>query len=416
MTMFLLTGAIGTGKTTYCTDQLMKADEVNKKHIADGNLDKVRQIYSNIAGLKVDHEPLPDDWRTTPKNSIIAIDECHKIDIYQPTRKALHDDPRIVALNESRHSGHDFYFITQSPKFIHQHVRGLVNQHFHFHNPMGAAAATVFMWRHGNTTTPDSDQAKNKAESSFIYTFDKDVQKNFSSVDGDDVQHTRKLRIPRKVIFWALAPFALLAIIGYLLTKPATTGNLTGDTFVDKTKKDLGKAQETTAQIGQTTTGQQADLNVECRKAVNVEKPECVDWFNNLSKNNGSVTGDDSQNTIVSYNPNKPFDQNSIQETVRYEVTARPVFSGCMYANGKYTAYTQQGTKLHVSKSDCKKLINNNDRPFNYFKTEQQNQIQQSAVLDTKNENHVKQTVEYANNIVEPHLQKNIQVNGANAL
>lgn len=81
MTMFLLTGAIGTGKTTYCTDQLMKADEVNKKHIADGNLDKVRQIYSNIAGLKVDHEPLPDDWRTTPKNSIIAIDECHKIDL-----------------------------------------------------------------------------------------------------------------------------------------------------------------------------------------------------------------------------------------------------------------------------------------------------------------------------------------------
>jgi hypothetical protein len=130
----LLTGAIGTGKTTYATDKLMQHDEDNK-NIKNGELDKVRNIYSNISGLKVDHQPLPDDWRTTPKNSILAIDECHKIDIYKPTRKVLHDDERIVALNESRHDGYDFYFILNHQSFCI--VRGLVNQHFHFHNPMG---------------------------------------------------------------------------------------------------------------------------------------------------------------------------------------------------------------------------------------------------------------------------------------
>ncbi|WP_420480993.1 hypothetical protein [Acinetobacter pittii] len=36
--------------------------------------------------------------------------------------------------------------------------------------------------------------------------------------------------------------------------------------------------------------------------------------------------------------------------------------------NGRYVAYTQQGTILHdVSSSDCKKLIDQGDRPFNYF-------------------------------------------------
>ncbi|MBK5646749.1 MAG: zonular occludens toxin [Acinetobacter sp.] len=416
MSIFLLTGAIGTGKTTYCVDELMKADEANKKHIKDGNLDKVRKIYSNIDGLKVDHDPLPDDWRTTPKNSIIAYDECHKIDIFKPTRKTLHDDERIIALNESRHSGHDIYFITQSPKFLHQHIRGLVNQHFHFHNPMGASVATVFMWRHGNTTTPDSEQAKSKAENSFIYSFDKKVQENFSSVDGDDVQHTRKLRIPRKVILWCLAPIVLIGIIVYLLTKPSTTGNLTGETFVNQTKKELGKAQEATGQIGQSTT--QNNLDIECRKSVNVEKPECVEWFNNLSKNNGSVSGDNAQNTIVSYNPNTPFDQKEIQETVRYEVTAKPVFSGCMKKNGRYVAYTQQGTILNeVSQSDCQKLMNG-DRPFNYFANNNQNQgmnTQQQYQQQT-NPNPVQrspQPVQMANNQVDPHLEAKV-VSGAN--
>lgn len=54
-----------------------------------------------------------------------------------------------------------------------------------------------------------------------------------------------------------------------------------------------------------------------------------------------------------------------------------PVFSGCTKFNGKYYAYTQQGTKLNVSSEDCRKLIENGDRPFNYFASSQQQQSQQ---------------------------------------
>jgi hypothetical protein len=65
-------------------------------------------------------------------------------------------------------------------------------------------------------------------------------------------------------------------------------------------------------------------------------------------------------------------------------VTAQPVFSGCIKYNGKYYAYTQQGTKLNVSSSDCKRLIDDGDRPFNYFASEQQasNLSQHAPVAD----------------------------------
>ncbi len=58
----------------------------------------------------------------------------------------------------------------------------------------------------------------------------------------------------------------------------------------------------------------------------------------------------------VKYNPNRPYDIDTSQ--IQYEVTAKPVFSGCMKQKGRYVAYTQQGTILHdVSQSDCIKLM-----------------------------------------------------------
>lgn len=421
--MYLITGAIGTGKTTWVVDKLIQAHEQNEKHIKDGKLDKVRKIFTNIDGLKIPHEPLPDDWRTTPNDSILAIDECHKIDIFKPNRKQLHDDERIIQLNESRHTGHDIYFITQSPKFIHQHVKGCMSQHFHFHNPMGLKASTVFMWRHGNTNNPDSQQAKNIAESETIYQFKKDVQDQFQSIE-EDAQHTRKFKLPRKVLLWGSAPFVLIAVIVYLLTKPSTTGNLTGETFVNKTKQDLDKAKQSTETMAHPNA--QNNLDIECRKAVNVEKPECVQWFNNLSNNKGSVTGENTQNTLVVYSPEKPFEQD-FQKDVRYEVTAKPVFSGCMHSNGKYTAYTQQGTKIEVSQSDCEKLIKDNDRPFNYFKNDQNtnhNINAQASPVAQEKPMTAEQYAKYmqyldsqANNQVDPRLQQNqFTVNGANSL
>ena len=67
------------------------------------------------------------------------------------------------------------------------------------------------------------------------------------------------------------------------------------------------------------------------------------------------------------------------QSHLTYEVTAKPVFAGCAKFNGQYIAYTQQGTRLKVSQADCRRVINDGDRPFNYFAQKQEiNPVQQS--------------------------------------
>ena len=94
-----------------------------------------------------------------------------------------------------------------------------------------------------------------------------------------------------------------------------------------------------------------------------------------------------------------------------------------MYRNGRYVAYTQQGTILGgVSQNDCKKLMVDNDRPFNYFATEDSRTVfddkskGQSSLDFQSNQpktNEVRQDV--AQNYVQEHLQAKV-VNGSNAL
>ena len=137
---------------------------------------------------------------------------------------------------------------------------------------------------------------------------------------------------------------------------------------VDETKK---KGQEQGAKAIETDPFAAAKQNhltdVDCRKGVNVDKPECIEYFNRISRTGESVG--------VAYNPSKPYEDSEIQDNLTYQVTAKPVFSGCMKTGSKYQAYTQQGTKLDVSQADCERLIQDNDRPFNYFASSSKEQI-----------------------------------------
>lgn len=351
--IYLITGAIGTGKTTYVVDQLMQIDAKNAEYEKAGTADKVRNIYSNIAGLAVRHEPLPDDWRTTPENSVVAIDECHNIDIFKPSRQKLHSDPRVVKLNESRHTGHDIYFITQAPSFLHSHIRGLVNQHFHFTNPMGLPLATVYMWRNGNTTTPDSKGAQSRAENTFTYSYKKDIQQNFKSIE-DDAIHTRKVKIPWHVIRWTILPFIGIAVVAYQFTKPEAIGNLTGDSYTKASasvNSASGHSNHTpTGAPGETSPGVQSNAQ----------------------------TDDKQSNTqVIAYDPTKPYELD--YTNYRYSANTAPQFAGCVATQRSCTCYTQQATEIKVERSVCLQAIK--QMPFNPFKPD----MQQAASQPTPN-------------------------------
>lgn len=336
--------------------------DLKLEHILD-----VRQQYADINGLKVDHVlKTPDDWRTTPDGSIVYYDEAQQHERYRSGTQSNKDEI-VQKLQVHRHTGHDIWFITQSPRFLNAFVLDLVGEHYHLHRPYGAKLASVYYWR-SCRKQPQSTASRELAENEFLFKYPKSLFNHYKSATS----HSVKFKIPKKFFIISAVAICLGIFVWNML-------------FSDKTQKFINPEsvkEESNQEKNQQGDKQQAasiapdQLDQECRKGINVEKPECVQWFDSKSKQNNS----ESNIQRVSYNPDTPFDQQEIQDSIQYDVTAMPVFSGCTKFNGKYYAYTQQGTKLNVSSEDCRKLIENGDRPFNYFAKQQQQQFNSAQV------------------------------------
>ncbi|MEF9957663.1 MAG: zonular occludens toxin domain-containing protein [Acinetobacter sp.] len=333
-----------------------------------------RHIHANIDGLKVDNvRPIEIDWRKCPDGSIIFYDEIQLIPEYSTDNKQ--DKENIIKhLTIHRHRAFDIYGITQFPSLVHPNFRAVVGLHYHLHRGWGAPSATVYVWANCRDK-PNSLGNKLTAERDFRFNYPKHLYKYYESATANTV----RLRVPLKLFAILLIP--LLGLFMLISSVTSNNSSFLGRLFGGGEKEQVeNKQNKPTENINQTAQGI-TDPSVECRKGANVEKPECVKWFNDLSKPQTS-----SNVVVVSYDPSNPYDS-SIQQTISYEVTAKPVFSGCTKFNGKYIAYTQQGTKLELTRNECKRLIDDGDRPFNYFQQEQK--IEQVKQNPTTTEQHI---------------------------
>ncbi|HDS1307602.1 TPA: hypothetical protein QEK28_004537, partial [Stenotrophomonas maltophilia] len=309
-------------------------------------LQPVRTIYTNIKACKIPYSrPLIYDWRDAPDGSIIVIDE---IQLVEPYKNKKSEDEMIMHLTIHRHRGFDFYIITQATRYLHPVMKELFTAHYHLTRPFGW---TCKVYLYGSARdNPNALINKINCESKTAF---KPADRIFTLYKSTTIDTSEK-RIPRFIYFIGAFVIIMICLFFYFVTKD--------NVIYDQVSNGLdGKpVNQTTQQTGQkqttTTTEQKTNLDTECRKAVNVEKPECVQWFNDLSKNNGSVQNQTARNSSITYNPSKPFDQ-SIEQQLTYDATAKPIFSGCMKKNGKYVGYSQQGTVLNVSQDDCKRLL-----------------------------------------------------------
>ncbi|MDF2416518.1 hypothetical protein GWP85_03180 [Acinetobacter beijerinckii] len=321
-------------------------------------LQPVRTIYSNINALKVPYcRALVYDWRDAPDGSWFAIDEVQLVEPYKD-HKVKHE--MILDMTIHRHRGFDFYFITQSPSYLHPVIKELIGVHQHVTRPYGRTPK-IYQW--GSVRQyPNTFINKLNCESKFSFKAQDRIFKLYKST----TINTHEKRMPAGIIPVALIIGIAVIMLLWGLYDKVKLDNEQKARNAQNTTQTQNTTTTDTAQ-NTTTTQQNFELNQECRKAVNVEKPECVKWFDDQSKqvNHGSVNH-------VAYDPNQPFNTDAIQNSVSYEVSAKPQFSGCAKYEGKYYAYTQQGTRLNVSEKDCKNLIENGDRPFNYFQRQNQ--------------------------------------------
>jgi|GEM_PF-2308944 len=219
MTIELITGTPGAGKTTYAV-----AERLNKEvgrvitFEADGAVKTVtrRLCVAGIGGLLVEHERLPhvltndgvservidyfnrvdEDgevvfkrlrgepalevpqvveiqgkeyaagcslfnwWMWCEPGDLIMVDEVQYI---VPRGTLGRKPPPYIALLEvHRHYGVDFLFVTQHPQLLDTTIRNLVGMHRHVRSVMGSSLCMVYAWDHASNTDRISTATKSQ--------------------------------------------------------------------------------------------------------------------------------------------------------------------------------------------------------------------------------------------------------------
>lgn len=212
MTIELITGTPGAGKTTFAVAKRVATECVRKLKMEDGTEYTRRVLTAGVRGLVLDHERLPhkltgekvtdqevEFWNAmetgdTPKYQRLAGDDpvleitaphgekmpvrqmvqnwwlwCRPGDLivvdeaqFLAPRGTLGKKPVywIQALEIHRHYGVDFIIITQHPQLIDATIRNLVGLHRHVRSVMGSPMCMTYTWDHASN--PERAQLANK--------------------------------------------------------------------------------------------------------------------------------------------------------------------------------------------------------------------------------------------------------------
>ena len=314
----------------------------------------VRAIYTNIADLKlIQCRPLPPDcdWRSTPQGSYFAIDEAQLINIFSDEAKGI--DPIVKDLTIHRHKGYDFLFITQEPSFVHKYIRKLASHHIHLVNIFGWEQSMKLEWSVVQDS-PNAIKAIARTENFTRWRFPKHVYKLYKS----STIHTKKKRLPKKLVLLSFAALFVFALALFLLFSPDQKNPLVamaaGNPLThSQEKKNEQPTQPTSGAIP--TTEQKNPQNVQNQNEAAASSPVV----------------DSASVTVPAYDITDPY---AYQPVVNPNPVNHRVFSGCFCQKNTCKAYDQQGTSIDgISPKVCKELLkDSSNRPFNYFEKPQQ--------------------------------------------
>lgn len=211
MSITLITGIPGSGKTLFAVNELKKFIEENNKS------DDPCNIYCDITGLKIsDIPPPPLDWRETPPKSLLIYDEAQFHEEFK-ARRGLSPYKQIEELTIHRKTAHKIWFITQDPSRLHRDILAMVEIHYHLERPYGAKLATIYQYR-GAETKPSGISVKQRAENKRLFNYDKRLYELYESSQVDD---GIKFRLPKELTIWCI----LAVIVGvYFYTQVTSDG------------------------------------------------------------------------------------------------------------------------------------------------------------------------------------------------
>ncbi|WP_431437625.1 zonular occludens toxin domain-containing protein [Acinetobacter lwoffii] len=368
-----------TGKSLYCMSLI---DQLSRKH-------PNRRIYTNIIGmnypgvLTINSTPeKPFDWRDLPDGSIIFFDEAHEHPAFSAqdllgTARTDAEKKRkaeILDIGDSLtlhgHFGFDIYLITQNPKLLREQVRAACSVHYVMRRLWGLDVAMIYEF--AEVQTYFANATRKQALSVKRFRYPKNLYKYYVSSNVHNIQK----RVPLLYMAFFAIPIAIFALGYSKASETGFFGLFPKDEVVQEKPIEQPEYVMLDAKQGQTPEQVLAQYkenfnpDIECRKAMNLDMPECISWFDQLTKQQSSVLPDGQVFQAVVYDPDKPYD---FEYKPQIQPQDFPRMSGVMtLANGRLMAIDQQGNYMsNVSQEDCRKWLSGY-RPFNYAKAPQQ--------------------------------------------
>lgn len=367
-----------TGKSLYCMSLI---DQLSRKH-------PNRRIYTNIIGinypgvLTINSTPeKPFDWRDLPDGSIIFFDEAHEHPAFSAqdllgTARTDAEKKRkaeILDIGDSLtlhgHFGFDIYLITQNPKLLREQVRAACSVHYVMRRLWGLDVAMIYEF--AEVQTYFANATRKQALSVKRFRYPKNLYKYYVSSNVHNIQK----RVPLLYMAFFAIPIAIFALSYSKASETGFFGLFPKNEVAQQTEQpeyEVITVSDPTKTEEQLLLQAKENFNpdIECRKAINLDMPECVTWFDQITKQQSSVLPDGQVFQAVVYNPDKPYD---FEYKPQIQPQDFPRMSGVMtLANGRLMAIDQQGNYMsNVSQEDCRKWLSGY-RPFNYAKAPQQ--------------------------------------------
>lgn len=299
----LITGAPGAGKTAALVSLLV-------------DLAKDRTVYCHgIPDLAIPHVELvdPSTWPdTVPDGSIIVIDEVQTV--WRPSGPGQKLPDHISKLETHRHRGLDFYIITQGPNLVHANVRALVGRHVHLRD-IGFLGRWWYEW------PETADNCRNGWKTAPIkkrYRLPKHIFKQYKSAS----LHVKPIRSFPKIIIVLVLAIAAAGFLAYKVygTVASKVAPLKIDPLTPLGTLPFGSAQAAAGPAVPAVAGHIDDR---------------VDFLPRVSNVPESAPAYDQLRQLVNM----------------------PVISGGICKNGHCKCYTQQGTDVGISSTECKKWM-----------------------------------------------------------
>lgn len=315
----LTTGGPGTGKTLFTLHWVYGLSRKTGRPVCYNS-------HLKLAGAALDwgwQQITMSDWEAQPDGTIFLVDEAQLV---FRKRGTMSSPPGwIENLTVHRHRGFDFFLVTQDPKNIDLYLRGLIASpgwHRHLKRKWGSPLVAVLEWE---TFYPDAGDLTSGASANSVQHL-RYPQEHYGHYVSA-TEHTVQFKVPRA--FWIVAVAACVAVALFLFASSRLAA-LRGGTDAD--------AEVATA----ATTASHAAAGVITGSPSSPAAP--------------------APDSLAAYAAARvPRVPDLAYTAPVYDDVTRPVRApypiGCMSIGDRCECYSQQATRLAVSRATCLAII-----------------------------------------------------------